>query len=83
MISIFETLANLQTSGIEIPRNPGQLIGIRRLAKIRQNRDKGRLSSTAAKLAGMKGNLGPKESHLDFRKKEVDLRAIKTVSPKV
>ena len=79
MISIFEILANLQNSGISIPKNPGQLIGIRNLAKLRQNKVKGRLSSTAAKLAGIKGNLGPKEVNLDFRKKEIDLKAIKNV----
>ena len=79
MISLYETYANLQTSGIEIPRTPGELIGISRLSKLRQNRVRGRLSNTAAKLAGIEGNLGPKETSLDLRKKENDPRAIKTV----
>lgn len=79
MISLYETIANLQTSGIEIPATPGHLIGIRRLSKLRQNRVKGVLSSTAAKLAGIKGNVGPKETSIDLRKKEYETRAIKTV----
>lgn len=80
MISLYETYANLQTSGIEIPRSPGALIGIRRLEALRKDRVRGRLSSTAAKLAGIKGNVGPKEVSLDLRKQENDPRAIKTVT---
>jgi hypothetical protein len=79
MISLVEMMANLQTSGLTIPRNPGELMGVR-LAALRKERVKGRLSSTAAKLAGIKGNLGPKEGSLDLRKKQIETSAIKSVS---
>ncbi len=62
-----------------MPTTPGKLIGISKLEQLRKNRVRGRLSSTGAKLADIKGNVGPKEASLDLRKKENDTRAIKTV----
>ncbi len=79
MISLYETYANLQTSGIQIPETPGKLIGIRRLEKLRHQRVRGRLSSTGAKLADIQGNVGPKETSVDLRKRKIDTRAIKSV----
>ena len=79
MLSLYEMIANMQTSGIQISRNPGELMGVP-LASMRKNKIKGRLSSTAAKLAGMKGNLGPKEASLDMRKRTSDTKAIKDIS---
>ena len=79
MISILELFANLQSSGITISKSPGKLIGIGNLDQLRKNKIKGRLSNTGAKLAGMKGNLGPKITGIDLRKKEINTAAIKTL----